>query len=210
MENLDICGAKNGDIVCTLAPGHELGKEDGKHFAIVGDALTEFEAEKQPADISDVYWCGYWWPDVEKCRLSAVGSYALWREQEWRPGEDPGFLEYRGLVANGNQTKEWHLGWHAEIALRDGLRCTPLRKETEDDYVWRGYTLKEIKEANEKYRQRMGGDRYGSEIWYLEKGEIWSKYGEEPKQPPHRPWGGGQKFIDTAVDLGYLPEKDPK
>lgn len=163
------------------------------HTAVTDGGLKEWEVgdEAKEKGSGDDYWRGYYWPDV----LAAFERTK--RNDGWAMGtiskpEGDGPIVWKSDLDGATlDLKDKHT---------DAFRKNGLRKETEDDYVWRGYTLKEIKEANERH--------CSMEIWYIEKGEIWAK-GRSPvdARVPWKPFGGGASFIAMCVARGWLQPK---
>lgn len=202
-ETEERCESKLNGLQCMLSPGHT---DKTLHAAVDPEGLHEWNVgdEAKPAATPD-YWNGYWWPDVLKVKDSQVGTAKAWKNQEWRPGREPYLLEYRGesVFSDSPPITHW-LEWAAETSLR----TRGLRKETDDDYVWRGYALKEIKGALAKYHAK--NPQYADEKWYLRAGEIRGTRPSYQGGKEYEPWGGGAEFIAAAVAFGYLPKKEVK
>jgi hypothetical protein len=199
------CGSKCHGLVCMLPPGHSGAilhaavAEDGLHEWSVGDeAIVPVDAPKEG------YWNGYWWGDIEKIRQNPRPGHEQFKGQEWRPSADTKeWIEYRGTLIFGKHSDEWQKNWAPEPNFRANYN---LRRETEDDYQWHGYTLKDIKEACTRYMEftKVGLSPVTGEKWYIEKGDIWATRATYNGGKPYRPYGSNESFIRDATSYGFL------
>lgn len=190
------CPSTCGGRRCMLAPGHSGAIV---HCAIDDGELREWSVSDEPK--KEGYWRGYWIPDVRK----AIGK--LLSSGTWVPGTveipgDDGPLVFTSAIGARVELHERHT-----LQLREA----GLRKETEDDYEWEGYTLADIKAAHAKSAGEFslaGGG--AAERWYLEKGDIWATRPGYEQGRPFRPWQSNTGFIYSATAFGYLAKKEKK